>query len=91
MTIRRDGVPGCHDQLGYLFLDFNAFFAAVEQLDDPALRGRPVIVMPLESEHTGAIAASYEARPYGIERGTSLKEARQLYPDLVVRAARHDR
>ena len=91
MTITRGGIPGYHDRLGYLFLDFNAFFAAVEQMDDPSLRGRPVIVTPLKSEHTGAIAASYEARPYGIKRGTSLKEARQLCPDIAVRAARHDR
>lgn len=91
MTITKDGVPGYHARLGYLFLDFNAFFAAVEQLDDPALRGRPVIVTPLESEHTGAIAASYEARPYGVRRGTSLRDARRLCPRLVVRTARHDR
>jgi len=77
--------------LRYLFLDFNAFFAAVEQHDEPDLLGRPVIVTPLESEHTGAIAASYEARPYGISRMTSVREARELCPDIVVRPARHDR
>ena len=91
MTITKDGIPGYHDRLGFLFLDFNAFFAAVEQLDDPSLRGRPVIVTPLDSEHTGAIAASYEARPYGIKRGTTLRDARRLCPGIAVRPARHDR
>ena len=75
----------------FLFIDFNAYFASVEQHDDPAIRGRPVIVTPLESEHSGAIAASYEAKALGISRGTSVKDARELCPGIVVRAARHDR
>lgn len=78
-------------ELRYLFIDFNAFFASVEQHDDPALRGRPVIVTPLESEHSGAIAASYEAKALGISRGTSMVDARRLCPGIAVRAARHDR
>lgn len=79
------------DGLRYLFIDFNAYFAGVEQHDDPSLRGRPVIVVPLQSEHTMAIAASYEARPFGIKRGTKVSEARELCPDIVIRPARHDR
>ena len=77
--------------LRYLFIDFNAYFASVEQHDDPALRGRPVIVTPLPGEHTGAIAASYEAKALGISRGTSVADARRLCPDIAIRAARHDR
>jgi DNA polymerase IV len=84
-------VPAQPHELRYLFIDFNAFFASVEQHDDPSLRGRPVIVIPLPSEHSGAIAASYEAKALGISRGTSVAEARQLCPDIIVRAARHDR
>jgi DNA polymerase-4 len=79
------------DGLRYLFIDFNAYFAGVEQHDEPALFGRPVIVVPLASEHTMAIAVSYEARAFGIRRGTRVAEARTLCPDLVVRPARHDR
>jgi DNA polymerase IV len=78
-------------ELRYLFIDFNAFFASVEQHDDTALRGRPVIVIPLDSEHSGAIAASYEAKALGIGRGTSVIEARRLCPGIAIRAARHDR
>lgn len=74
-----------------LFIDFNSYFAAVEQHDEPALRGRPVIVAPLASEHSGAIAVSYEARAAGIRRGTPVREARRLCPGIAVRVARHDR
>ncbi len=81
---------GAHE-LRYLFIDFNAYFASVEQQDEPSLRGRPVIVTPLPSEHSGAIAASYEAKALGISRGTSVREARQICPDIAVRPARHDR
>lgn len=79
------------DRVRYMFIDFNAYFASVEQHDDPALIGRPVIVTPLKSEHSGAIAASYEARALGISRGTSVIEARRLCPGIAVRPARHDR
>jgi len=81
-----------HDHpLRFLFIDFNGYFAAVEQHDDPAIRERPVIVTPLDSEHTGAIAASYEAKALGISRGTSVREARAICPDIAVRPARHER
>jgi len=62
-----------------LHLDIDAFFASVEQLRQPALQGRPVIV------GSGvAASASYEARAYGIRAGTSLAEARRLCPEAVV-------
>ncbi|GJL91600.1 Y-family DNA polymerase [Hyphococcus sp.] len=77
--------------LAYLFIDFNAYFAGVEQHDHPELRDRPVIVTPLNSEHTSAIAASYEARRYGIGRGTKVRDARRLCPGIAVMPARHDR
>ncbi len=75
----------------YMFIDFNAFFASVEQHDDPALAGQPVIVTPLASEHSGVIAVSYEAKAFGITRGTSVQDARRLCPSIVVRPARHGR
>ncbi|MCA1652850.1 MAG: type VI secretion protein ImpB [Sphingomicrobium sp.] len=77
--------------LRFLFIDFNSYFAAVEQHDDAALAGKPVIVIPIESEHTGAIAASYEAKALGISRGTPVREARAICPGIAVRTARHDR
>ncbi len=78
-------------ELRYMFIDFNAFFASVEQHDEPDLRGKPVIVIPLRSEYSGAIAASYEAKALGIGRGTSVIDARKICPEITVRTARHDR
>ena len=76
--------------LRWLFLDLNAYFASVEQQEDPSLRGRPVIVAPGGVETTVAIAASYEAKKYGISTGTPVWEARTKCPDLVVVPARHE-
>ena len=74
----------------FLFFDLNAFFASVEQQDDPRLRGKPIGVLPADSEGTCVITASYEAKAFGISTGTRLKEARRLCPDLVVIPARHE-
>jgi DNA polymerase IV len=62
-----------------LHADVDAFFASVAQRDDPALRGRPVAVGSWV-----VMAASYEARAYGIRGGMSTAQARRLCPDLVV-------
>lgn len=83
--------PAADRPLSCLFIDFNAYFAGVEQHDHPKLMDKPVIVTPLASEHTGAIAASYEARPFGIKRGTKVADARKLCPGIAVMPARHDR
>lgn len=69
-------------------VDFNSFFASVEQQFRPELRGRPVAVAPVKAETTCAIAASYEARPFGIKTGTPIAEARRKCPGLVVVVAR---
>ena len=52
--------------LRWLFLDLNAYFASVEQQVRPELRGKPVIIAPAGVETTVAIAASYEAKKFGI-------------------------
>ena len=79
------------DQLERLYMDFDSFFASVEQQDDPALRGRPVGVIPLDTDGTSLIAASKEAKAAGATRGVSVREARQLCPGIALRTARHDR
>lgn len=78
------------DGIHYLFLDLNSYFASVEQQENPRLRGRPVVVTPLDTESTCAIAASYEAKALGIKTGTRIYEARKICPDLQVVPARHD-
>ena len=77
--------------LRFLYLDLNSYFASVEQQDNPALRGKPVIVVPVESDTTSAIAASIEAKVFGIKTGTPVWEAKQKCPGIAIVNARHDR
>jgi len=67
----------------WLFVDMNSYFASVEQQVQPRLRGRPVAVVPVEAETTCCIAASYEAKAFGVRTGTKVNEARHLCPDIV--------
>jgi DNA polymerase IV len=76
--------------LRWLFLDLNAYFASVEQQVRPELRGRPVIIAPAGVETTVAIAASYEAKAFGISTLTPVWEARKRCPDVVVVSPRHE-
>lgn len=76
--------------LQWLYVDFNSYFASVEQQVQPRLRGRPVAVIPVETESTCAIAASYEAKAFGVKTGTPIYEARRLCPDIICVLARHD-
>lgn len=71
-------------KLKWLFADLNSYFASCEQQENPDLRGKPVAVAPLMSDATCAIAASYEAKAYGVKTGTNIGEARRLCPDLQV-------
>ncbi|KAF1711991.1 DNA polymerase [Pseudoxanthomonas kalamensis DSM 18571] len=71
-----------------LFVDFNSYFASVEQEDRPALRGKPVGVVPVLAETTCCIAASIEAKEYGIGTGTLVSEARAKFPDIELVEAR---
>jgi DNA polymerase-4 len=72
-----------------LFVDFDSFFASVEQHDDPRLRGRPVAVIPVASMTTCCIAASREAkRDFGIKTGTGVAEALERCPDIALQLAR---
>jgi len=61
-------------------IDIDAFFAAVEELLDPSLKRKPVIVGGLPHERGVASTASYEARKYGVHSGMSLRKAYQLCP-----------
>lgn len=67
-----------------LYLDFDGFFASVEQQARPSLRGRPIGVIPFAgTPHTICIAVSKEAKALGIKTGTSLTEAREICPDIL--------
>jgi DNA polymerase-4 len=74
--------------LRFLFVDFNSYFASVEQQVRPELRGKPVAVVPVLTDATSCIAASYEAKRLGVRTGTKVGEAKRLCPGLVVVRAR---
>jgi DNA polymerase-4 len=66
-----------------LHFDLDAFYAAVAQRDDPALRGKPVAVAG-SSRRSVVLTASYEARPYGVRSALPLYKALAACPQLVV-------
>ncbi|WP_039017780.1 hypothetical protein [Halocynthiibacter namhaensis] len=77
-----------------LYLDMNAFFASVEQQVQPRLRGRPVGITALDTgPHNnwagGVVACSYEAKNAGVKGIISVREARQICPDMIFIQARH--
>lgn len=71
-----------------LYVDFNSYFASVEQQLRPELRGRPVAILPVLAETTCCIAASYEAKAFGVTTGTPVHEARRRCPEIQLIEAR---
>ncbi|MEW6456054.1 MAG: DNA polymerase IV [Acidobacteriota bacterium] len=66
-----------------LHLDIDSFFASVEILQNPSLRGKPVVVGGMPYERGVASTASYEARKYGVHSGMPLKKAYELCPNCI--------
>lgn len=76
-------------QVNWLYVDLNSYFASVEQHLNPKLRGRPVVVVPTLVDTTCVIAASYEAKKFGIKTGTLVAEAKKLCSGLTLICGDH--
>jgi len=67
-----------------LHIDMDAFYASVEQRDNPAWRGQPVAVGGRPDTRGVVAAASYEARTFGVRSAMSMAKAVRLCPSLVI-------
>lgn len=77
------------DRFTTLYIDMNSFFASVEQQLNPRLRGRPVAITAIESNSGACVAASYEAKAFGVKTGTRVRDAKRLCPGIVFLPSRH--
>lgn len=77
--------------LRWLYLDLNSYFASVEQQLRPELRGKPIAIGPERVDSGTIIAASYEAKAFGIRTGMRVGEAKGRCPALIFVGGRHER
>jgi DNA polymerase IV len=73
-----------------LLVDFNSYFASVEQQVEPRLRGKPLGVVPMLADTTVCIAASVEAKTFGVKTGTKVGDAKKMCPGIEFVVARHE-
>lgn len=74
----------------WMYIDFNSYFASVEQELNPKLRNKPIAVIPVNTDATCAIAASYEAKAFGVKTGMPIWEAKKMCPHLICILAKHE-
>ena len=82
--------PQGDDTVDWLLLDLNSYFASVEQELRPELRGKPVGVVPMVADTTVCIAASYEAKAFGVKTGTRVSDAKVMCPRIIFVEGRHE-
>lgn len=81
----------CAVPLRSLFLDLNSYFASCEQQFNPALRGKPIAVVPMQADSTCCIAVSYPAKKFGVKTGTRVGDAKRLCPGIILVEGEHER
>jgi DNA polymerase IV len=89
-SIPPPSAPDTGPCLNWLFVDLNSYFASVEQEVRPDLRGRPIAVVPMMADTTCCIAASYEAKAFGVRTGTLVADAKRMCPEIALVEARHE-
>src|SRR5260370_30714182 len=67
-----------------MHIDLNSCFASIEQQANPLLRGKPVVVAAYDTYYGAILSPSIEAKTFGIKVGMSVKQARQLYANIIV-------
>ncbi|HEV2575995.1 MAG TPA: DNA polymerase [Acidobacteriaceae bacterium] len=77
------------DRFGFLHIDLNSFFASVEQQLHPEYRGKPTAVTATMADTGTIIAASYEAKAFGVKTGTKVGEAKRLCPGISLVEGNH--
>ncbi len=71
------------ERFAFLHIDLNSFFASCEQQLHEEYRNKPLAVVPLMAETTCCIAASYEAKAFGVKTGTQVSEAKKKCPEII--------
>lgn len=80
------------EELNIIHVDMDAFFASVEQLDNPELKGKPVIIGGIALDNRGVVStASYQARKFGIHSAMPIAEAKRLCPQGIYLPGRSKR
>src|SRR3954470_23684047 len=79
-----------HNAPTIMMVDLNSAFATCEQQANPLLRGKPIVVAAYDTPNGCVVAPNIEAKQYGIKTGMTVRDARLLYPGVIVRKPNPD-